>query len=231
MKNKILVIEDDRAISELLCMNLEASGYETVAAYDGEEAQRLLLWHEDADLAVVDIMLPGIDGFEVCRRIRATNTKIGIIMLTARSQEMDKVTGLMTGADDYVTKPFSVTVLCKKVAAVFANLELRTPRHDLFDDGFLKIDFSEQSASLAGESLDFTPKEYRTLFLFVKNPRIILTKRQILEKLWDIDGDFVDEHTLTTIISRIRKKIETDERKYIKTAYGMGYQWIGGEPR
>jgi len=117
------------------------------------------------------------------------------------------------------------------VAAVFANLELRTPRHDLFDDGFLKIDFSEQSASLAGESLDFTPKEYRTLFLFVKNPRIILTKRQILEKLWDIDGDFVDEHTLTTIISRIRKKIETDERKYIKTAYGMGYQWIGGEPR
>ena len=108
---------------------------------------------------------------------------------------------------------------------------LRTPRHDLFDDGFLKIDFSEQSASLAGESLDFTPKEYRTLFLFVKNPRIILTKRQILEKLWDIDGDFVDEHTLTTIISRIRKKIETDERKYIKTAYGMGYQWIGGEPR
>ena len=135
------------------------------------------------------------------------------------------------GGADYVTKPFSVTVLCKKVAAVFANLELRTPRHDLFDDGFLKIDFSEQSASLAGESLDFTPKEYRTLFLFVKNPRIILTKRQILEKLWDIDGDFVDEHTLTTIISRIRKKIETDERKYIKTAYGMGYQWIGGEPR
>ena len=112
-----------------------------------------------------------------------------------------------------------------------SGLELRTPRHALFDDGFLKIDFSEQSASLAGESLDFTPKEYRTLFLFVKNPRIILTKRQILEKLWDIDGDFVDEHTLTTIISRIRKKIETDERKYIKAAYGMGYQWIGGEPR
>ena len=91
-----------------------------------------------------------------------------------------------------------MTVLCKKVAAVFANLELRTPRHDLFDDGFLKIDFSEQRASLAGKPLDFTPKEYRTLFLFVKNPRIILTKRQILEKLWDIDGDFVDEHTLTT---------------------------------
>lgn len=154
-----------------------------------------------------------------------------IIFITANDKESDMLKGYEVGGADYVTKPFSVTVLCKKVAAFFANLELRTPRHDLFDDGFLKIDFSEQSASLAGESLDFTPKEYRTLFLFVKNPRIILTKRQILEKLWDIDGDFVDEHTLTTIISRIRKKIETDERKYIKTAYGMGYQWIGGEPR
>ena len=118
-----------------------------------------------------------------------------IIFITANDKESDMLKGYEVGGADYVTKPFSVTVLCKKVAAVFANLELRTPRHDLFDDGFLKIDFSEQSASLAGESLDFTPKEYRTLFLFVKNPRIILTKRQILEKLWDIDGDFVDEHS------------------------------------
>ena len=139
--------------------------------------------------------------------------------------------GYEAGGADYVTKPFSVTVLCRKVAAVFANLELRTPRHELFDDGFLKIDFSEQCASLAGKPLDFTPKEYRTLFLFVKNPRIILTKRQILEKLWDIDGDFVNEHTLTTVISRIRKKIETEEHKYIRTSYGVGYQWIGGEPK
>ena len=146
-------------------------------------------------------------------------------------EEYDKLFGFEIGSDDYVTKPFSVTVLCRKVAAIFDNMELRTPRHDLFDDGFLKIDFSEQSASFAGKSLDFTPKEYRTLSLFVKNPRIILTKRQILEKLWDIEGDFVDEHTLATTISRIRKKIETNEHKYIKTAYGMGYQWIGGEPK
>ena len=111
-------------------------------------------------------------------------------------------------------------VLCKKVAAVFANMELRTPKHDVFEDEILKIDFSEQSAVLEGKVIEFTPKEYRTLFLFVKNPHIILTKRQL-----------IDEHTLTTIISRIRKKIETDERKYIKTAYGMGYQWIGGEAR
>ena len=136
--------------------------------------------------------------------------------------------GYEAGGADYITKPFSAAVLCKKIAAVFSNMELRTPRHDVFDDGFLRIDFSEQTASLSGKLLEFTPKEYRTLYLFVKNPRIILTKRQLLEKLWDIDGDFVDEHTLVTIISRIRKKIETDERRYIKTAYGMGYQWIGG---
>ena len=95
--------------------------------------------------------------------------------------------GYEAGGADYITKPFSVAVLCKKIAAVFSNMELRTPRHDVFDDGFLRIDFSEQTASLSGKLLEFTPKEYRTLYLFVKNPRIILTKRQLLEKLWDID--------------------------------------------
>ena len=181
------------------------------------------------DIALLDINLPDGSGLDLCEEIRGRGQHTYIIFITANDKESDMLKGYEAGGADYVTKPFSVTVLCKKVAAVFANLELRTPRHDLFDDGFLKIDFSEQRASLAGKPLDFTPKEYRTLFLFVKNPRIILTKRQILEKLWDIDGDFVDEHTLTTIISRIRKKIETDEHKYIKTAYGMGYQWIGGE--
>ena len=93
----------------------------------------------------------------------------------------------------------------------------------------MRIDFSEQTATLAGQFINFTPKEYRTLLLFVKNNRLILTKTQLLEKLWNIDGDFVDEHTLTTIISRIRKKIELNDHKYIKTVYGIGYQWIGGE--
>ena len=229
---KVLVAEDEESIREFIVINLTRSGYTVEQAENGAVALEKFAKDESGfDVAILDIMMPEVDGLAVCKQLRAKSSDLGIIMLSAKTQEMDKITGLMFGADDYVTKPFSVMVLCKKVAAVFANLELRTPRHDLFDDGFLKIDFSEQSASLAGESLDFTPKEYRTLFLFVKNPRIILTKRQILEKLWDIDGDFVDEHTLTTIISRIRKKIETDERKYIKTAYGMGYQWIGGEPR
>ena len=228
----IFCVEDEANIRELVVYTLETTGFEARGFEEGTSFFEALA-EELPELILLDIMLPGEDGMEILKKLKTSGrTKdIPVIMVTAKGAEYDKVMGLDAGADDYVTKPFSVTVLCKKVAAVFANLELRTPRHDLFDDGFLKIDFSEQSASLAGESLDFTPKEYRTLFLFVKNPRIILTKRQILEKLWDIDGDFVDEHTLTTIISRIRKKIETDERKYIKTAYGMGYQWIGGEPR
>ena len=221
---RILIVDDDVHIGNMLEESLSKEGYAVSRAYSGTEAV-LSVSLCKPDLVLLDLMLPGLSGEEVLPKLRG----IPVIVMSAKASVDSKVELLLGGAADYVTKPFSVTVLCKKVAAVFANLELRTPRHDLFDDGFLKIDFSEQRASLAGKPLDFTPKEYRTLFLFVKNPRIILTKRQILEKLWDIDGDFVDEHTLTTIISRIRKKIETDEHKYIKTAYGMGYQWIGGE--
>ena len=227
---KILIVEDDTLLNRTLGYNLASDGYEITAAYNPKDAVSHLK-ETEFDVALLDINLPDGSGLDLCEEIRGRGQHTYIIFITANDKESDMLKGYEAGGADYVTKPFSVTVLCRKVAAVFANLELRTPRHDLFDDGFLKIDFSEQRASLAGEPLDFTPKEYRTLFLFVKNPRIILTKRQILEKLWDIDGDFVDEHTLTTIISRIRKKIETDERKYIKTAYGMGYQWIGGEPK
>ena len=225
---KILIVEDDILLNRTLGYNLASDGYEVTAAYNYKDAVSHLKAIE-FDIALLDINLPDGSGLDLCEEIRGRGQHTYIIFITANDKESDMLKGYEAGGADYVTKPFSVTVLCKKVAAVFANLELRTPRHDLFDDGFLKIYFSEQRASLAGKPLDFTPKEYRTLFLFVKNPRIILTKRQILEKLWDIDGDFVDEHTLTTIISRIRKKIETDEHKYIKTAYGMGYQWIGGE--
>ena len=180
-------------------------------------------------MVLLDINLPDGSGLDLCEEIRTRGQNSYVMFLTANDKESDMLGGYEAGGADYITKPFSIAVLCRKLSAVFTNMERRNPRHDLYDDGILKIDFSEQTALLSGEPLDLTPKEYRTLFLFVKNPRMILTKRQLLERLWDIDGDFVDEHTLTTIISRIRKKIETDEHKYIKTAYGMGYQWTGGE--
>lgn len=227
---KILLVEDDILLNKTLTYNLTSDGYEVTSAYTFASAVNCLQKAE-FHLALLDINLPDGCGLDLCDEIRNRGQQTYVMFLTANDKESDMLKSYEAGGADYITKPFSIAVLCKKVTAVFTNMDLRHPRHDLYDDGILKIDFSEQSASLASESLDFTPKEYRTLFLFVKNPRIILTKRQLLEKLWDSDGDFVDEHTLTTIISRIRKKIETDERKYIKTAYGMGYQWIGGEQK
>ena len=224
----ILIVEDDMILNKTLAYNLSSDGYEVTSAYKYQEAVNDLK-EKEFDAALLDINLPDGNGLDLCQEIRGRGQHTYMMFLTANDRESDMLKGYEAGGADYITKPFSVAVLCKKIAAVFSNMELRTPRHDVFDDGFLRIDFSEQTASLSGKLLEFTPKEYRTLYLFVKNPRIILTKRQLLEKLWDIDGDFVDEHTLATIISRIRKKIEIDERKYIKTAYGMGYQWIGGD--
>lgn len=227
---KILLVEDDALLNKTLAYNLTSDGYEVTSADTFASAVNYLRKAE-YHLALLDINLPDGSGLDLCDEIRSRGQQTYIMFLSANDKESDMLGGYEAGGADYITKPFSIAVLCRKIAAVFANMELRHPRHDLYDDGVLKIDFSEQSASLAGEPLDFTPKEYRTLFLFVKNPRMILTKRQLLEKLWDIDGDFVDAHTLTTIISRIRKKIENEKRKYIKTAYGMGYQWIGGEQK
>ena len=225
---KILIVEDDTLLNKTLAYNLASEGYETVSAFTYASAVAHLQKNE-FDLVLLDINLPDGSGLDLCEEIRTRGQNSYVMFLTANDKESDMLGGYEAGGADYITKPFSIAVLCRKLSAVFTNMERRNPRHDLYDDGILKIDFSEQTALLSGESLDLTPKEYRTLFLFVKNPRMILTKRQLLERLWDIDGDFVDEHTLTTIISRIRKKIETDEHKYIKTAYGMGYQWTGGE--
>lgn len=226
MRN-VLIVEDDKLLNRTLDFNLTADGFDVLSVHTYRDAVQVLK-EKEFDVALLDINLPDGNGLDLCGEIRGRGQHTYMIFITANDKESDMLKGYAAGCADYVTKPFSVTVLCKKVAAVFTNLELRTPQHDVFDDGRLRIDFSEQSASLTGQIVEFTPKEYRTLSMFIKNPRIILTKRQILEQLWDIDGDFVDEHTLATMISRIRKKIETDEHKYIKTAYGMGYQWMGG---
>lgn len=226
--NKILLVEDDPLLNKTLSYNLKADGYDVFSAHSCVSARELIVKGE-YHLALLDINLPDGSGLDLCGEIRERNADTYIIFLTANDKESDMLKGYEAGGADYITKPFSIVVLGRKLAAIFENMKRRLPQHDVFDDGNLQIDFSEQSAFLDSRPIDFTPKEYRTLHLFVKNPRLILTKRQLLEKLWDIDGDFVDEHTLTTMISRIRKKIDTDQQKYIKTAYGMGYQWMGGE--
>ena len=135
--------------------------------------------------------------------------------------------GFELGADDYVTKPFPMSVFQKKVAALITRIQKQTGG-DCYSDGNLLINFSETTATLAGEPVTFTAMEYRLLRVFVKNPNIVLTRQVLLEKLWDIDGNFVDEHALTAAVSRVRNKIEAGGQQYIKTVYGMGYMWIGG---
>lgn len=146
----------------------------------------------------------------------------------ANDQESDQLRGYEVGAVDYITKPFSIGALQRKISAMFAMLEHHKPSKDIYDDGRLFLDFLEQTAKLNGVPLTLSPMEYKMLNLFRKNPKQVLTRGQLLEKLWDIDENFVDEHTLMTI-SRIRSKIEADGDTYIKTVYGMGYQWTGGE--
>lgn len=223
---KILVVEDDRLLNNTLCYNLSATGHEVDAALTKSVAERFCRKRE-YDLIVLDINLPDGNGFDFCRDIKESRPDTAVIFLTANDMESDMLKGYELGADDYVTKPFPMSVFQKKVAALLARIK-KLSGGDCYNDGNLSIDFTEMTANLNGESISFTPMEYRLLKILTKNPRTVLTRQILLEKLWDIDGNFVDEHALTSTISRIRSKIEKPDHAYIKTVYGMGYMWIGG---
>lgn len=192
---KIIIIEDDALLNKTLAYNLVSDGYEVFSAYTCSAARGLL--KDNYNLAVLDINLPDGNGLDLCIEIKERNPETYIVFLTANDKESDMLKGYEVGGADYITKPFSVAVFCKRISVVFETMEQHHPLHDLYEDNFLKIDFSEQTATIGGNPIDFTPKEYRTLLLFFKNRKLILTKTQLLEKIWDIDGDLVDEHTLT----------------------------------
>lgn len=218
---RILIVEDDVLLSGALAYNLRAEGYEVAQAFSCAEALAAV----PTEVVLLDVNLPDGDGRALCAHFAESY----VIFLTANDTEQDMLAGYAAGGADYVTKPFSVAVLCKKLAAVFARLETHAPQHEIYDDGVLMIDFSTQTATFEGAPLALTPQEYQVLAVFTTHPRIILTKRQLLDALWAEDGAFVDDHTPATIVSRLRKKIERGGHKYIKTVYGLGYQWIGGE--
>ena len=223
---RILVVEDDRLLNNTLCYNLSAAGYEVDAALTKSVAERFCR-KQEYDLIVLDINLPDGNGFDFCRDIKESHPDTAVIFLTANDMESDMLKGYELGADDYVTKPFPISVFQKKVAALLSRMK-KMAGGDCYNDGNLLIDFAEMTATRDGESISFTPMEYRLLKILIKNPRTVLTRQILLEKLWDIDGNFVDEHALTSTISRIRSKIEKPDHAYIKTVYGMGYMWIGG---
>ena len=223
----IVVVDDEPSIRELLVASLHFAGFEVNTAASGSEAIEVIE-RLQPDLIVLDVMLPDIDGFTVTRRIRQEGITTPVLYLTARDDTQDKVMGLTVGGDDYVTKPFPMSVFQKKLSVVLGRLAKQSGGGDCYEDSALSINFSEMTASLSGKALVFTPLEYRLLKILTKNPQNVLTRQVLLEKLWDADGNFVDEHALTAAISRVRNKIETDGRQYIKTVYGMGYMWIGG---
>jgi len=185
---KILVLEDEASIRSFIVINLRRAGYDVIEAETGEEALERLRANPDTKVALLDIMLPGIDGFEVCRRIRATNTKIGIIMLTARSQEMDKVTGLMTGADDYVTKPFSPAELTARVDALFrrAGGEEVVQSGEISQPPFL-LNTRNRTLEKNGQRVKLTQVEYAIMRVFMENPGKALSREEILDRVWGRD--------------------------------------------
>ena len=224
---KVLVLEDESSIRSFIVINLRRAGYDVVEAESGEAALELLKEHPDTRVALLDIMLPGIDGFEVCRRIRATNTRIGIIMLTARSQEMDKVTGLMTGADDYVTKPFSPAELTARVDALYRRSggELTQDRDEIRQPPFL-LNTRNRTLEKNGERVKLTQVEYSIVKLFMDNPGKALSREEILESVWG--KDYIGELKIVDVnIRRLRIKLEDDPQNpsYVTTVWGYGYKW------
>ena len=216
MKNKILVIEDDRAISELLCMNLEAAGYETVAAYDGEEAQRLLLWQEDADLAVVDIMLPGKDGFALMEDFKKKD--IPVIYLTAKDDVTSKVKGLKLGAEDYMVKPFEIIELLARVERVLRRYNKVSQTLTAYD---IEVDTQSFQVKKAGVEIHLTKKEYEILVMFMRNPNVALFRERIFESVWH-EPYYGDSRTVDLHVQRLRKKLGLEDK--IVPVYKVGYR-------
>ena len=225
---KVLVLEDETNIRSFVVINLKRAGYDTIEAGTGEEALALIQKNPDVQVALLDIMLPGeIDGFEVCRRIRAGNPQVGIIMLTARTQEMDKVSGLMTGADDYVTKPFSPAELTARVDALFRRTGGAPVRDvdELSQPPFL-LNTRNRTLEKNGKRVKLTQVEYSIVKLFMENPGKALSREEILDTVWG--KDYFGELKIVDVnIRRLRIKIEDNAQKptFVNTVWGYGYKW------
>ena len=225
---KILVLEDEANIRSFVVINLRRSGYEPIEAENGAEALEKIKVNPDICLALLDVMLPDIDGFEVCRRIRATGSKMGIIMLTAKSQEIDKVTGLMTGADDYVTKPFSPAELTARVDALIRRLGVDEDEKTSVEivSGPFVLNTRNRTLEKNGTRLKLTQIEYLLMKLFMEIPGRAMSREDILAAVWG--GDFSGElKTVDVNIRRLRIKIESDptEPEFLTTVWGYGYKW------
>lgn len=229
---KILIIEDESSIAKLLSYNIEQEGYETDTAMDGREGYELAL-EKDFDLIILDLMLPSMDGIEICRQLRGEKIDTPIIMLTAKDSEIDKIIGLEIGADDYMTKPFSPREVIARMKAVFRRYEKgqapvasASENEDIIVVGEIEINPAEFKVNVRGEEIVLTPKEFDLLLYLAKRQSRILSREQLLNAIWNYD--FAGETRIVDVhISHLREKIEEDTKKpqYIKTARGFGYKF------
>ena len=221
----ILLIEDDRDLNAGLTYDLKMEQYNVFSAFTLAEGQSILD-SGTPDLILLDGNLPDGDGFDFCRKVKSKQ-EIPVIFLTARDMEQEEMQGFDCGADDYITKPFKMPILHRRIQAALRKTGAREER-SLYDDGYLRIDFDQMTAVRGEETLTMTPTEFKILRLLIVNADKVLTKRILLEKIWDSSGNFVDEHAVAVNINRLRKKTETQDHVYIKTLYGVGYQWKNG---
>lgn len=231
-KVKILVAEDEAPIREFIVINLNRSGYEVVEAFDGQDAYEKYLQEGDSiKIAVLDIMMPRMDGLELCKKLRSMNNNIGIVMLTAKTQEMDKVTGLLLGADDYITKPFSPSEFTARVDALARRVSTVRTANDNDDNvivsGPFRLDCKSRSLTKNDVYIDITQVEFQILEYFFKNQGTALSRTDILNYVWGADY-YGEEKIVDVNIRRVRKKIEEDPSnpKHLLTIWGLGYKWV-----
>lgn len=231
--HSILIVEDDRDLVKLIKINLQDQGYAVHTAGDGLEALEVFQ-NVDPSLVILDIMLPKMDGFEVCKRIRQKNKRVPVMMLTAKAEEVDTILGLELGADDYMTKPFSVRELKARVKAIFRRIKVdqekdgNLPEELEFDD--LKIYPNKRKVTLKENTIELTSKEYDLLLLFCSNPGKAYSREQLLNQVWGYSYEGYS-HTVNSHINRLRSKIENDPSNphFIKTVWGVGYRFVDVE--
>jgi DNA-binding response OmpR family regulator len=233
--NKILIIEDDPYVADLVEIHLKDLGYELERATDGLAGLQKVQ-ERDYALVILDLMLPKLDGLEVCKRVRAENKYTPILMLTAKSEEFDKVLGLELGADDYLTKPFSVRELTARIKALFRRMEADREKTDQKDKivelifGELRLSLEKRKVTVSGQAVELTAKEFDLLALFASHPGRAYSRQELLDLVWGHQFDGYD-HTVNSHINRLRSKIEKNpaEPKFIQTVWGVGYRFVEPE--
>lgn len=233
MPERILIVEDDDEIAGLVQLHLGDQGYAVERLANGARGLETALG-EDYELVILDLMLPGLDGLEICKRLRAEKPQQPILMLTAKSEEFDKVLGLELGADDYVTKPFGIREFIARVRALMrrahAGDEEGAQKAEPISCAELEVDLDKRKVTLAGERLDLTSKEFDLLALFASKPGRVYSREQLLERVWGYQFDGY-RHTVNSHINRLRAKIEKDpaQPRFIKTVWGVGYRFAEAE--